>query len=257
MRKYKDSGALFTDEIDVYENTDPVDADSVDNVPLIQLYGNTIALKRGLDEKSEALTESISGVYGFADQVLAAAILSYQRLARIMTFQYDPAAGEISTWGGASFFGDTAFLLDGSYDEETETVSLQADSDFDFGADGFLYNRSRGFLVSPAGNSADGETYVFAEGMAEQEADETIKLLSAEMPDYTPGGGSPYVLPTATATRLGGVKIGNGVTVNEDGTISFVVPESTAEEAAGIAEEKMTGEGNDLSDDDVDYIVGD
>lgn len=34
------------------------------------------------------------------------------------------------------------------------------------------------------------------------------------------GGGDPYILPTATAERLGGVKIGDGVDVSEDGTIS-------------------------------------
>lgn len=34
------------------------------------------------------------------------------------------------------------------------------------------------------------------------------------------GGGDPYVLPTATAERLGGVKIGDGINVSEDGTIS-------------------------------------
>lgn len=34
------------------------------------------------------------------------------------------------------------------------------------------------------------------------------------------GGGGGYVLPTATADRLGGVKIGSGINVEEDGTIS-------------------------------------
>lgn len=34
------------------------------------------------------------------------------------------------------------------------------------------------------------------------------------------GGGGGYVLPTATADRLGGVKIGSGISVEEDGTIS-------------------------------------
>lgn len=33
-------------------------------------------------------------------------------------------------------------------------------------------------------------------------------------------GGEPYVLPTATSNRLGGVKIGTGISVNDDGTIS-------------------------------------
>ena len=36
----------------------------------------------------------------------------------------------------------------------------------------------------------------------------------------TGGGGNPYVLPTATANRLGGVKVGSGLTVEEDGTLS-------------------------------------
>lgn len=34
------------------------------------------------------------------------------------------------------------------------------------------------------------------------------------------GGGGSYTLPTATASRLGGVKIGSGVNVSSDGTIS-------------------------------------
>ena len=34
------------------------------------------------------------------------------------------------------------------------------------------------------------------------------------------GGGGSYTLPTATPTRLGGVKIGDGINVENDGTIS-------------------------------------
>lgn len=34
------------------------------------------------------------------------------------------------------------------------------------------------------------------------------------------GGGGSYVLPTATANRLGGVKVGTGLEVAEDGTLS-------------------------------------
>ena len=50
MKKYR-SGAspAFLDEIDIYESTDPVDADTVDNVPLIQLMDNTSVLKAKLD----------------------------------------------------------------------------------------------------------------------------------------------------------------------------------------------------------------
>lgn len=45
------------------------------------------------------------------------------------------------------------------------------------------------------------------------------------------GGGGSYTLPTATAFRLGGVKIGDGVKVQEDGTVS-VDGESFVEEVA-------------------------
>lgn len=45
------------------------------------------------------------------------------------------------------------------------------------------------------------------------------------------GGGSGYTLPTATEFRLGGVKIGDGVKVQEDGTVS-VDGESFVEEVA-------------------------
>lgn len=39
-------------------------------------------------------------------------------------------------------------------------------------------------------------------------------------PPASDGSSSGYVLPTATATRLGGVKIGSGINVSADGTIS-------------------------------------
>lgn len=49
--------------------------------------------------------------------------------------------------------------------------------------------------------------------------DGSISTIGAEI-DAGGGGGGGYTLPTATASRLGGVKIGAGVTVQEDGTIS-------------------------------------
>ena len=39
------------------------------------------------------------------------------------------------------------------------------------------------------------------------------------------GGGGGYVLPTATDTRLGGVKVGSGLAVQEDGTLSADAPQ--------------------------------
>ena len=59
----------------------------------------------------------------------------------------------------------------------------------------------------------------------------TIDLVSPGASSSGGGGGSTYVLPVATATRLGGVKIGKGISVAEDGTITApgsISPESMA-----------------------------
>lgn len=34
------------------------------------------------------------------------------------------------------------------------------------------------------------------------------------------GGGTPYVLPPATATTLGGIKVGENLTIESDGTLN-------------------------------------
>lgn len=54
------------------------------------------------------------------------------------------------------------------------------------------------------------------------------------------GGGSPYVLPIASAETLGGVKVGNGLSINENGVLSNPNPTpyapinySTTEQATG------------------------
>ena len=53
------------------------------------------------------------------------------------------------------------------------------------------------------------------------------------------GGGGGYTLPTATANRLGGVKIGSGITVENDGTISvtgetYQLPAATDQVLGGV-----------------------
>ncbi|MBO7323306.1 MAG: hypothetical protein J6U51_06975, partial [Bacteroidales bacterium] len=53
------------------------------------------------------------------------------------------------------------------------------------------------------------------------------------------GGGGSYTLPTATESRLGGVKIGSGITVQNDGTISasgntYTLPAATSEVLGGV-----------------------
>ena len=54
------------------------------------------------------------------------------------------------------------------------------------------------------------------------------------------GGGGGYVLPTATANRLGGIKVGENLTVEADGTLNaqaggtYVLPPATASTLGGI-----------------------
>ena len=38
------------------------------------------------------------------------------------------------------------------------------------------------------------------------------------------GGGSDYTLPTASASQLGGIKVGNGLAIDANGVLSLNVP---------------------------------
>ena len=179
MKKYRSENAVFLDEIDIMENDDDVLAEGVTDVPIKQIFENTLVLKG-----------SLSGIYAFADQILAAAYLSYQRLSNIMAFRYDAEAERITNWGSSSICDDTIIIMEslGKYDENSETIFLTGDSDFDFGADGFMYNQSKEVLISPTGNTLNDETYVFGDGQAGY-SDEIITLLSAAgIPVF--GGGS-------------------------------------------------------------------
>ena len=64
------------------------------------------------------------------------------------------------------------------------------------------------------------------------------------------GGGGGYVLQPATATRLGGVKIGETVNVTEDGIINV-----DAEKAGETAAEIVSDDINAISQDDIKNIV--
>ena len=55
------------------------------------------------------------------------------------------------------------------------------------------------------------------------------------------GGGDPYVLPTATTDRLGGVKVGSGLTVTADGTLSATGGSEPGEGYLPLAGGTMTG----------------
>lgn len=71
-----------------------------------------------------------------------------------------------------------------------------------------------------------------------EDMDATVALLSSSS-GGSGGGGGTYVLPVATKTRLGGVKIGDNINVSADGTISATGASLSEEDMASTTE---TGE---------------
>lgn len=73
--------------------------------------------------------------------------------------------------------------------------------------------------MSTASRTVEGALRVYAARVPEKEIRASLVLLGTGSDGS--GGGSGYVLPQATRQRLGGVKIGDGVSVQADGTISI------------------------------------
>jgi len=100
------------------------------------------------------------------------------------------------------------------------------------------------------------EMLVLPDGsMKYYEADEEMEISVDTIAGYVSGGGGggTYVLPVASATTLGGVKIGNGIDVTKDGTISTDV-EASSEAAANIAEKEIETQMGDISQKDVEDL---
>lgn len=76
--------------------------------------------------------------------------------------------------------------------------------------------------MATAARSMAGVLRLYAQKAPAKEMAATLTLLLASNGAAGAGGssGEGYVLPAATATRLGGVKIGDGLSVSEDGTLS-------------------------------------
>lgn len=50
----------------------------------------------------------------------------------------------------------------------------------------------------------------------------------------TDSGGGSYVLPTASADTLGGVKVGSNLSINDSGVLSSTIPTASAETLGGV-----------------------
>ena len=74
--------------------------------------------------------------------------------------------------------------------------------------------------LCPTVQTLAGALRFWAKRSPDEDMEATIALVSPGASSSGGGGGSTYVLPVATATRLGGVKIGKGISVAADGTIT-------------------------------------
>ena len=71
--------------------------------------------------------------------------------------------------------------------------------------------------VCQSAQTMDGRLIMWSRYLPKQDLTATLILIT---PSEGATGSSAYVLPIASATRLGGVKIGKGVSITADGTIS-------------------------------------
>ena len=69
MKKYTNASPVFSERIDIYERTDPVDADTVDNVPLRQLQDNALALKAMIEEGGSSSIATAEEVQEVVDTI--------------------------------------------------------------------------------------------------------------------------------------------------------------------------------------------
>ena len=74
--------------------------------------------------------------------------------------------------------------------------------------------------LCPTVQTLAGALRFWAKRSPDEDMEATVALVSPGASSSGGGGGSTYVLPVATATRLGGVKIGKGISVAADGTIT-------------------------------------
>lgn len=94
--------------------------------------------------------------------------------------------------------------------------------------------------LCPTVQALAGVLRFWARNIPTEDMSTTVALFA---PGGTTGGGSAYVLPVATANRLGGVKIGSGISVTADGTVTVSTSGITPEEVVSAADtDKMLDE---------------
>ena len=73
--------------------------------------------------------------------------------------------------------------------------------------------------MCPSAKAEDGYVRLWARNQPSEDMEATIALLLGGEGSSS-GGGGTYVLPVATSTRLGGIKVGENLSITEDGVLS-------------------------------------
>lgn len=136
-------------------------------------------------------------------------------------------------------------------DRNNKTISFESSFNAEFWENGVKSDSTKYYLLGQNSlKSSDGSLSITPDG----------KMLDLKA-NFPPA----YTLPIATATVLGGIKIGEGLSISEDGTVSvtgssYVLPAATATTLGGIkAETKTDAETNEVKIDPVTgklYVAG-
>lgn len=92
--------------------------------------------------------------------------------------------------------------------------------------------------LCPTVQTLAGALRFWARMTPDEDMEATIALIAPGTSSGGGGGSSTYVLPIATATRLGGVKIGKGINVEPDGTITASTSGVTPDDMASTEDTK-------------------
>lgn len=197
MKDYTSDSPVFSSAIRIVETTDPAHADNI-NAATKQLLQNDLVLYALLNAVSTALISLTIPADGWAEVEDAADSYKY--------------------------FIDVS---DSSiYAEHIPFVTLEKGSIAVAAACG---------LCPTVETPEDGVLRFYAEEIPEADMSASCVLLKIGGEGSSGTGTGSYVLPVASAETLGGVMIGDGVNVDEDGTISVdanAVAESVVENAA-------------------------
>ncbi len=203
MKNYTTSRPEFSDTIKILEVGDPGHADNV-NVTTMQLLANTLANRILL----EALIQMVAGG------------------------NYD-AQDEMVDMGLGCTVDEEVLMIPpkiGNWEAESETLIL-------------VSNHTENEIIELGLNCVvDGEIVTIPSEMSDwQAASETLTLSNQGISSISggiSGGNIGYILQPATPQRFGGVKIGQGLDIDSDGTISVNV-DTSAEKAAALVEANM------------------